>query len=328
MSKTGWIILIVCLIFALCVCAGVFLAGRAFNAIIGRDDESANTTSNYPDLKNAYSQDGTYAIDMKSLQDLTIDWLSGSVTIELTDEDAIRFVETVRGNERIPEQDALRYGVSGRKLRIQACKKNHLDKLPEKDLVVFLPRSLAKDLKTLDLNSISASISGNSLSAREVRVNTISGACMLPYLTAEKVNAYTVSGSLEITYASVDSLHADSVSGSCRVGGVISMLQLGTVSGALHSVSAATETVSCTSVSGPIELVFTSCPDALTADSTSGEVSIALPLNADCQIELETVSGQLLHDGHKVADKRLILGAGSGKFKITTVSGDLNIYSR
>lgn len=328
MSKTGWIILLVCLIFALCVCAGVFIAGRAFNAIVRLGNDGENETASFPDLKNAYSEDGTYLVSMRSLEKLTVDWLSGSVTIELVDGDAIRFVETGRGNERIPEQDALRYGVSGCTLRIQACKKNHLDKLPEKDLVVFLPRSLAGDLETLDLNSVSASIYGDSLSAREIRVNTVSGACTLPNLSADKVNVGTVSGAMEITYASVGSLRVDSISGPCRVGGVIGTLKLGTVSGHLHAACAAAETVSCNSVSGKIELVFTSCPRTLTADTTSGDVSIALPLNADCRIELETVSGHLRHDGKIAADKRLVLGAGAGEFRISTVSGSVDVESR
>ena len=143
MSKTGWIILIVCLGLILCLCAGILLAGRIANALLSGDSTrlDKDSTKNYKDLQNEYSANGSYTVGMKELKELDIDWISGSVTVELTDEDSIRIQEVA--DRTIKEKDALRFGTSGSTLRIQACKKGHLGNLPRKDLKVFLPRTLA-----------------------------------------------------------------------------------------------------------------------------------------------------------------------------------------
>ena len=140
MSKTGWIILIVCLGLVFCICAGLFLAGRIANSHLfngGDTRVDSSATKNYKDLKNDYSADGSYSVTMKDLKELHIDWISGSVMVELIDGDTIRIQEVA--NKAIKEKDALRFGTSGGTLRIQACKKNYIGKLPSKDLVVYLP---------------------------------------------------------------------------------------------------------------------------------------------------------------------------------------------
>ena len=139
MSKTGWIILIVCLALVFCIAAGLLLAGRIFNTLLSKGSDTTvdtSATKDYKDLKNDYSADGVYTVQLKDLKELDIDWISGSVTVALTDEDVVRFVETAQ--KEIKEKDALRYGVSGDTLRIQACKKGYVGKLPEKDLTVLL----------------------------------------------------------------------------------------------------------------------------------------------------------------------------------------------
>ena len=122
MSKTGWIILIVCLCLVFCLCAGLFLAGRISTWLFRDRSETrvdTGTTKEYKDLKNDYSADGVYTVQTKDLKELTIDWISGSVIVEITDGEVIRITETA--SEPIQEKDALRYGISGGKLRVQAC---------------------------------------------------------------------------------------------------------------------------------------------------------------------------------------------------------------
>ena len=60
MSKTGWIILIVCLVLVFCLCAGLLLAGR-LAAVLYNNGESKvdqSTTKGFKDLKNSFSADG------------------------------------------------------------------------------------------------------------------------------------------------------------------------------------------------------------------------------------------------------------------------------
>ena len=55
MSKTGWIILIVCLCLVFCLCAGLFLAGRISTWLFTNKSETrvdTGTAKEYKDLKN------------------------------------------------------------------------------------------------------------------------------------------------------------------------------------------------------------------------------------------------------------------------------------
>ena len=106
MSKTGWIILIVCLCLVFCLCAGLFLAGRISTWLFRDRSEThvdTGTTKEYKDLKNDYSADGVYTIQTKDLKELTIDWISGSVIVEITDGEVIRITETA--SEPIQEKE-------------------------------------------------------------------------------------------------------------------------------------------------------------------------------------------------------------------------------
>ena len=99
MSKTGWIILGVCLGLVFCLCMGLFLARRLANTLFReKEDDSAITdlTKDFKDLKNAYSADGVYTLKPDELKELEVDWISGSVTIVLTDGDTLEIRETAK----------------------------------------------------------------------------------------------------------------------------------------------------------------------------------------------------------------------------------------
>ena len=231
MSKTGWIILIVCLCLVLCICAGIFLAGRIASSLF-TDGDVSNTAKKYKDLKNQFSQDGVYIVQMNDLKELNIDWISGSVSIELTDADVIRIQESA--DRSISEKDALRYGISGGKLRIQACKKNHPGKLPRKDLVVSLPRSLTDALHECKIDTVSASVLAAGLRLDELEVNTVSGNVVLSDVISEGAEIDTVSGPVALLDSKAESLRVDSVSGKIKVSGDMRKVKTSSVSGSIE----------------------------------------------------------------------------------------------
>ena len=324
MSKTGWIILIVCLCLALCICAGLFLAGRIVSSFTG--SQTQVDTNSYKNLKNPYSSDGTYVVEMDNLKELTVDWISGSVKIELTDENVIRIRETA--DTAISEKDALRYGVSGSKLRIQACKKNHRGKLPKKDLVVSLPRSLADALHVCKFDTVSASVSAAGLRLDELEVNTVSGKVALSAMIVDEIGIDSVSGSVALLDSQAESLRIDSVSGKINVAGDMKKVKTSSVSGSMAYDLDSCRDIRANTVSGMVLLALRETPHELKIDTTSGEVNIVLPTDASCTINLDTMSGKLYLNDTAIADKRLTLGEGSAEFDINSMSGNVCIRTK
>ncbi len=324
MNKTGWIVLIVCLGLLACIAFGVLL-GRSMTFDLSVDQDAVDTKS-YKDLKNPYAADGVYSVKAEGLKELNVDWISGSVIVDLMDTNVILIQET--SDKTISEKDALRYGVSGSKLRIQACKKNHRGKLPKKYLVVSLPHSLADALHVCKFDTVSASVSAAGLRLDKLEVNTVSGTVMLSDMIVDEVGIDSVSGSVALLDSQAESLRIDSVSGKINVAGDMKKVKTSSVSGSMAYDLDSCRDIRANTVSGMVLLALRETPHELKIDTTSGEVNIALPTDASCTINLDTMSGKLYLNDTAIGDKRLTLGEGSAEFDINSMSGNVCIRTK
>ena len=328
MSKTGWIILIVCLSLLFCAILGFYLAGRLAGPLsLGQKATKvdAGITKEYKNLKSPYAADGRYTVELDQLKELSVDWISGSVVVELTDESIIRFEETAV--KSIPERDALRYGISGGKLRIQACKKNYVGKLPLKNLVLYLPRSLVNDLEECEFDLVSAALHLDGLSLQELEVNTVSGKLDLSNLTAKKAEIDCVSADAVIRDCAFGSLRLDDVSGQMSVHGSIQKVKASSVSGSVQLFLQDSREIQVSTMSGMVALMLDSTPEDAQISTTSADVELVLPKDASCQIRLDSLSGKLYHDKEAVSARELILGDGAGRFSIDSLSGNVWVYA-
>ena len=324
MSKIGWIILGVCLCLVVCICLGLFLAGRIANSLFSTRNDTrvdSSATQGYKDLKNDFSSDGLYTVQMKDLKDLDIDWISGSVTVELTDEDMIRIQEV--SDSTIREKDALRYGVSGSKLRIQACKKGYIGQLPRKELTVYLPRSLAAGLKECEIDTVSAAVSAGDLKLDELEINTVSGRVRLSNMIVEEAQVDTVSGPISLLDCEIDSLRLDSVSGKGKITGAVRKVKSSSVSGEIDLTLTTCSEIKISTMSGDVTLALAATPKELQIDTTSGKTRLTLPKDASCTIDLDTMSGKLYLNDAAVSNKMITLGDGSAVFDIDSMSGSV-----
>lgn len=329
MSKTGWIVLIVCLCLLFCLCAGLFLAGRAANAILSNTSGSKADSSaarNYKDLKNPYSEDGIYSVKLDDLKELNVDWISGSVIIELTDDVFIQIRES--SDATIKEKDALRYGVSGNKLRIQACRKNHTGRLPRKDLILSIPRPLADGLTDCGIDTVSANVYCADLNLTGLEVNSVSGQILLRDMSAEEASVNTVSGPVSLLSCSFDSLRIDSVSGNASMTGAARKVRASSVSGPVELSLKDCNEIRVNTMSGSVTLDLVRTPKELQVDTTSGETRLTLPKDASCALDLDAVSGKLYLNDQAVGAKQLTLGEGDAFFSIDSVSGSVYVYTR
>lgn len=330
MSKNGWIILVICLCLVLCLIAGIRLARRIANAIFTRTEDShvdSSTIKNYKDLKNTYAADGVYTVQVNDLKELDIDWISGSVLIVSTDEDCIRIRETAA--KAISEKDALRFGVSGGTLRIQACRKGYTGNLPKKDLVVSLPRAIVAGLKEVEVGTVSAAVTSDvAFDLEELEIDSVSGKIALSGVKAAEAQVDTVSGTLVLSGCTFASLRMDSVSGQMNAEGVANKVKVSSVSGTLALTLDGCDEVKASTVSGPVILTLSATPRKLEVDTTSGETRLTLPQDASCTVLLDSMSGKLFLNGEAVGAKQVTLGAGEAAFDIDSMSGSVFLYTK
>lgn len=132
-------------------------------------------------------------------------------------------------------------------------------------------------------------------------------------------------------------VEASSLSGSIDAQSVSGDLRIQTVSGELTVVEGSADRLHANSVSGSITVDLDGRePADVHLNTVSGEVAVRVPHSADTGVEAGTTSGQvstafdeLRIDGSWGA-KRLSgrLGAGTGKLRVTTVSGSVALLRR
>ncbi|MEG2007498.1 MAG: DUF4097 family beta strand repeat-containing protein [Oscillospiraceae bacterium] len=165
-----------------------------------------------PSLENDYSPSGEYAVSAKGVSSLCIEWVAGEVEIEPWDGDDIVFSEN--STEEITEEYALSWSGRGDTLRISCCDGTDCDGLPEKNLLVLIPRALAEKLGSLKCDFAAASADIEGLAAENVLISTVSGEVDFSG-AAEKLALSSVSGEVGLELKrlpsdlSIDSVSAD-----------------------------------------------------------------------------------------------------------------------
>lgn len=153
---------------------------------------------------------------------------------------------------------------------------------------------------------------------------------------AAPVTVHSASGSTTLVGVS-GPVDANTVSGSVHAQSVSGDLKVNTVSGELTVVEGASRNLKANSVSGPVtvDLARDNTTD-VSLTNVSGEVALRIPAPANAQIHANTTSGDVssafdeLRVGGTWGAKQLTgtLGNGSGKVKITTVSGSVALLRR
>ncbi|MBQ6426765.1 MAG: DUF4097 family beta strand repeat protein [Clostridia bacterium] len=160
-------------------------------------------------------------IDPALIDEIDIDWVSGSVQISVWDGDTVRFSEA--SGTPLREDEQLRWKIEERELEISPCTSNksiHIlgqGKLPEKDLTVEIPASML--LKELSVSQVSSVLSAQNITADEFDIETVAGSARLSDISVSELDIETVSGEIRFTNLSVlKKITAESVSGDIKIG--------------------------------------------------------------------------------------------------------------
>lgn len=234
---------------------------------------------------NGYTLGSTDVVQLNGFRSIDIEWISGSVTVELYDGEGIELKEALADGGavsvpmewRVDEDDSTLDIVSQPKL---------LSVSEEKHLTVKLPRSMV--LHELDVETVSAAVSvdltdEDTLTLNELDVTSVSGTVYVNAANAGEISLSTTSGA---------------ISGSVR-----------------------TQNLEADSVSGSVELTLDVLPTELDMETSSGPVTLTLPAGDTAPslfVEFRTTSGQFVSDVPVTHMK-------DAPWELQTVSGSVTI---
>ena len=260
----------------------------------GRISDLRNTYYDGREWHHGDALDGSYTggeirVPAESITALSIDWVAGDVKIMVTDGEEIVVTEHV--DRGIPAEYALLLEADNT-LRIRYSNDVWGIDMPEKDLTVLLPRTVAENLTEVDLSGVSADFAVGKLTVRDAfSFDTTSGKLEMQSMNAPQAKA-TVS----------------SVSGKVELDGSFREVKAG-------------------STSGEIDLMLRNAPAAVEVSTVSGEVDAELPAGTGFTLDYSTVSGELECDFPltKSVDGKYVCGDGACRMEIGTTSGSLSV---
>jgi hypothetical protein len=167
------------------------------------------------------------------------------------------------------------------------------------------------------------------------QVGVVSATAVMSGIGA-KASVKSVSGGITLDGVTGD-VDANTVSGALEAQGLVGKLNFHTVSGDLTLADGWLERLDANAVSGDVTADVDLDPlGGMQVTTVSGEVTLRLPAQADAQVHLHSMSGEVRSEfaelkyasapaSHRVSGS---LGAGSGHVSVTTMSGRVILLRR
>ena len=226
----------------------------------------------------------------KPVKNLDVNWTDGKVTIAYHDKDTVEISETAP--KAISEDAALRWWLDGDTLRIQYAKSGYfrLNGL-NKELTLTLPEGI--ELGSVAIDATSANVNVPDLRADDIAVEMTSGDLALTQLgNADRVKIDATSGDISAALENVKDFSAELTSGRIEINhkGEAESVDISTTSGDVTLACATARSASVNTTSGKIDVSLAAF-DALKIESTSGNVTAALPTEPGFKADIDTTSG-------------------------------------
>lgn len=234
------------------------------------------------------SNDGTVAssgkVSPSDVKNLEIDWTSGSVTIHRAEVDTISFAET----PGLDENQKMIWKLQGNTLVINNSRYRVVIGISKsKDLIITVPMDW--NCGELEIDTVSAHITVDSLTAQDVAVSAVDGKCDFTGTCA------------------IDDLNIETVNGDVLYKGTLKKLEY-------------------EGVNADFRGTFTAAPSKLNLNSVDGDIEVRLPDDTGFTAVLDTVSGNFTSRFPTTnSGNRYVYGDGSCVIEIDSVSGDLTI---
>ncbi len=234
---------------------------------------------------SGYTLGGADVVQLNGFRSIDVEWISGSVSVELYDGEGIEIKESMADSSAVSVPMEWRVNEDDSTLDIRS-QPQLLSVSEEKHLTIKLPRSMV--LHELDIDTVSAAVSVD-LTDEDT-------------LTLDELDVTSVSGAVSVNAANAASISLSTTSG--------------TISGSVR-----TQELEADSVSGGVDLTLDVLPTELDIETSSGPVTLAIPSGtavSSLPVELRTTSGQFSSDIPVTHTK-------DAPWEFQTVSGDVTI---
>ena len=271
-----------------------------------------------------YTSGGATITD--AVEELEIDWTSGSVTVSYHDADTVVLEETA--DRAINGNDRMRWKMDGKKLVVEYSTPGFFDFLnfskPSKALTVTLPKGAS--LKKADIIATSADIIVQELTAEEVALGSTSGDVKAE-VTAPIVYGESTSGSVTLKVnGKAENVKMGATSGNLSlILDEAEKADLGTTSGEVSLDAGNVKEVKLGTTSGEIR-VKVKAFGKMKIGATSGSVDAELSAEPGFTAEVSTTSGDFSSDMPLAKNGNTwSCGDGSAKLEIGVTSGNVKI---
>lgn len=286
---------LVILVLSSILVGGIALRDRGFDWVYrlhqGSEEVSPISADSAEHHENEENHDYASSAQRTSgkIDELSIDWASGSITIRPGDTDEILYEET--GD--FDSANAMVAKVSGSKLTIQYCKDGSFFKggfsfggSLHKDLTITVPRDWV--CRELEIDVASADLDIRDLPIHEFDFDGASGRCTL-------------------TNCAVGEMSLDTASGDATFSGTL-------------------DTLDCDSASAKLQLELRNTPRSIDMDTASGSLTMVLPEDCGFTVFLDALSGRFSSDfATTTQNGHHIYGDGSCKINVSSMSGGVTI---
>lgn len=237
----------------------------------------------------------TYTEEIKNIN---IHWTDGKVNFVVREGDEIEIKESGAGEDK---DHAMRSKIIGDTLDIRFVESGlylYFTKMPEKELTVYIPPSVAMSIGKIDISSVSAEVViGDKNKASEIAFE------------CDKMNVECVSGDLHIFGMRANELVASAVSAQVEYTGEVKKIEV-------------------EGVSGDVSMSLANTPSKINVETVSGRINLTLPESEEgFKAELSAVSGRMRFNSKNVG-YHCSHGEEKATFNFETVSGDVVIKTK
>lgn len=267
------------------------------------------------------------------VENIDINWYSGNVYIEQSEDENISFYEII--DSELSDDLKVHYLLDDGTLYIKYVKSQEIlsYSFKSKELHVKVPQEFK--FNTFKCALISASISLSSLNSDICNIETLSGNINAGKVNTNVMKIEAISGNINISSNTIDRLRIDNTSGIISITkSKINKLDIESISGKTNvSNSDIIDYVNFESISSSCELSFNTIPRNISFESTSGNITLLFPLDTDFIIELDSTSGTVDFDEefklHKNGKKYYTKKPESKiNINVDTISGSVHIKNK
>ncbi len=282
---------------------------------------------------NVYADSDKYTMGDREIsgevKDIDIDWTAGEVIISRHDFDYVSIRETC--SDKLEDAKRVHSWLDGDVLRVKYCKsgESFFFTTPDKTLEIRIPKNIKLSDVKIDGSSCDSRIDG--IEAEHIYADVSSGNVDVVDCSAQSIDVDSSSGNISIVQkGESDKINADSSSGKVRIEAEkVGKVRADTSSGNISVSADKADDVSIDSSSGDAKLSLGGVPSKAVIDTSSGDVTIYMPKDADFTAEVDTSSGEFFSELHMSrSGDTYTCGSGGKTISIDTSSGDISFMVR